>query len=135
MVGIVIVTHSNLSESLIKTAEMIVGIQENLLAVSLDASEGLDDLKDKVKKAIDKVSSSEGVLIFTDMFGGSTSIVSSYFLPSGNIEVITGVNLPMLLESILARTKINDVKSLSKDIIEKGKKSIISISDIHKICQ
>jgi PTS system mannose-specific IIA component len=131
MIGIVIVTHSDLSTALIKTAEMIVGAQENLVAVCLNASEGLDDLKDKVKKAIDATNSKEGVLIFTDMFGGSTSIISSYFI-SKTVEVVTGVNLPMLLEAIISRTKIDNVKDLAKIIVEKSKKSIIAVSEIHK---
>ncbi|MFH1824678.1 MAG: PTS sugar transporter subunit IIA [Candidatus Firestonebacteria bacterium] len=132
MIGIVVVTHGSLSETLIKTAEMIVGAQQNLIAVCFHSSEGLDDLKDKVKKAIDATHSNEGVIVFTDMFGGSTSIISSYFI-SKTVEVITGVNLPMLLETILSRENVDNIKDLVKLVIEKSKKSIIAISEIHKI--
>jgi PTS system mannose-specific IIA component len=113
---------------------MIIGTQQKLAAVSLNASEGLDDLKEKVKQAIENVNSDKGVLIFTDMYGGSTSIVSSYFL-SETVDVLTGINLPMLLEAVLHRERSANVKQLAKLVVEKSRNSIVSMSELHKSCQ
>ncbi|MEI6846090.1 MAG: PTS mannose transporter subunit IID, partial [Candidatus Firestonebacteria bacterium] len=98
--------------------------------------EGLDDLKEKMKQAVEKLNSPEGVLILADMFGGSAANVSAGFLAVNNkVGVVTGVNLPMLLESMLSRVAYTDAKLLAKHIAEKSKGSIINMGDIHKLCR
>ncbi|MEI7904042.1 MAG: PTS sugar transporter subunit IIA [Candidatus Firestonebacteria bacterium] len=133
MIGIVIVTHGELAATLAKTVELVIGEQESLEPVCLNAFEGLEDLKAKVDGAIKAAGkNSDGrVLVFTDMFGGSTTNVSLQFL-SEKVEILAGVNLPMLLEALLLRNGIESSHALAKDVSEKAKKSIIPLSEMHK---
>ncbi|MFH1075113.1 MAG: PTS sugar transporter subunit IIA [Candidatus Firestonebacteria bacterium] len=135
MIGIVIVSHGNLCESLVHTSQMILGKQDKILTVPLSPSEGLDDLQEKMREAIEELNSPEGVLILADMFGGSAANVSAAFLNTHKVGVVTGVNLPMLLESMLSRIAYTDVKQLTKHITEKSRGSIIDMGDIHKTCR
>ena len=134
MIGMVIVTHGNFSEALLKTAEMIIGPQEKVAAVALNASEGLEDLKAKIQVAVEKVMCDKGVIIFTDMFGGSPSNVSVGFL-SDKVEVITGVNLPVLLESAMLRESAETLHKFAKEMLDKTKKTMVIMSEIHKTCR
>lgn len=135
MIGIIIVSHGTLSEALLNTSEMILGKQEKVVAIPLIASQGLDDLKEKMREAVETLNSKEGVLILADMFGGSAANVSAGFLSTHKAEVITGVNLPMLLEAMLSRESYTEVKQLAKHIAEKSKSTIINMGDIHKTCR
>ncbi|MBW2489253.1 MAG: PTS fructose transporter subunit IIA, partial [Deltaproteobacteria bacterium] len=97
MIGIVIVTHSQLGDALIEAAEFIIGNRpEALVSVSIDLTESAEVLRTRINQGIKKVQSREGVLILTDMFGGTPSNLSYSFLEEGRIEVISGVNLPIL---------------------------------------
>ena len=135
MIGIVIVSHGTLSEALLNTSEMILGKQEKIIAIPLIASQGLDDLKEKMREAVETLASKEGLLILADMFGGSAANVSAVFLPTHKVEVITGVNLPMLLEAMLSREAYTEVKQLAKYLTEKSRGAIINMGDIHKTCR
>ncbi len=136
MIGIVVVTHGDLACAMVKTVELVIGPQAALEPVCLNAFEGLDDLKAKVSEAIAKAGkeSDGNVLIFTDMFGGSTTNVSLQFI-SEKVEILTGINLPMLLEALLLREALKDPRALAKDVSEKAKKSIIPMSEIQKTWQ
>ncbi|SES83929.1 PTS system, mannose-specific IIA component [Anaerobranca gottschalkii DSM 13577] len=103
-----IVAHGNLAQQFIKTSEMILGKQKNLLAVNVLPEDSLIELRVKVKEAIEKVKTANGVIIFTDIFGGSPTNASTYLLLDGNVRVITGVNLAMLLETLANRNKSLD---------------------------
>ena len=105
MVGIVIVTHLKLGEELLGVAELIVGKLKQFQAVSIDPTEGVEEITEKISTAIRSVDKGKGVLILTDMFGGTPSNISLSFLEEWKIEVITGVNLPMLLSSPHTREK------------------------------
>ena len=132
MTGILVVTHANLASSLIETLELILGKeQENLLPISIDIKEDPANLRKKIKQAISKVNSDKGVLIFTDMFGGTPSNLAYSFLEEGKIEVISGVNLPILLKAVTSRKKM-DMEALTTSLIEHGKKSISLASGILK---
>jgi PTS system mannose-specific IIA component len=98
MIGTLVITHGCLAEELIRAAEMIKGEQKGILAVSVDATKGLNDIKKEITSAIKKVDQGMGVLILTDLFGGTPSNVALSFLQDKKIEVVTGVNLPMLLK-------------------------------------
>ena len=137
MIGIVIVSHGTLSEALVATSQMILGKQEDIIAVALVPSQGLDDLKEKMREAVESLlaKDSNGVLILADMFGGSAANVSAAFLHTHKVEVITGVNLPMLLEAMLSRGTQPDLKHLAKHIAEKSRSAIINMGDTHRICR
>lgn len=98
MIGTLVITHGCLAEELIRAAEMIKGEMKGVLAVSVDATKGLNDIKKEITSAIKKVDQGAGVLILTDLFGGTPSNISLSFLQDKKIEVVTGVNLPMLLK-------------------------------------
>ena len=132
MIGIVIVTHSQLGDALIEAAEFIIGKKsEALVSVSIDLNESAEVLRAKIAKGIKKVKSKDGVLILTDMFGGTPSNLSYSFLEEGHIEVISGVNLPILIQAVNTRKKMDLIKLAVK--LEKfGKKSISLASSILK---
>ena len=132
MTGILLVTHANLGKTLIETIEFILGkSQDNLSCVSINIQENPDTLRKKIKKGISKVASDNGVIILTDMFGGTPSNLSYSFLEEGKVEVISGVNLPILLKAVTARSKM-DMESLTLSLVEHGKKSISLASGILK---
>jgi len=132
MTGILLVTHANLGNALIETIEFILEkTQDNLFSVSINIQEDPDTLRKKIKKGISKVRSDNGVIILTDMFGGTPSNLSYSFLEEGQVEVISGVNLPILLKAVTARSKM-DMETLSLSLVEHGKKSISLASGILK---
>ena len=132
MIGIVIVTHSQLGDALIEAAEFIIGSKpEATLAVSIDLKENAEKLRGKIVAAIKKVRQPEGVLILTDMFGGTPSNLSYSFLEDGKIEVISGVNLPILIKATSAR-KDKSLGDLAITLETFGKRSISLASSILK---
>jgi PTS system mannose-specific IIA component len=132
MIGIVIVTHSQLGDALIEAAEFIIGKRpEALVSVSIDLNESADTLRRKIADGIKKVKSKDGVLILTDMFGGTPSNLSYSFLEEGQIEVISGVNLPILIQAANTRAKV-DLTKLAVKLEAFGKKSISLASGLLK---
>lgn len=130
MIGIVIVTHSQLGDALIEAAEFIVGKKSGaLVSVSIDLNESAEALREKIAEGIKAVSSEDGVLILTDMFGGTPSNLSYSFLEEGHIEVISGVNLPILIQAVNIREKMA-LEELAVKLEEFGKKSISLASSV-----
>lgn len=103
-VGVVVVTHTDYGQRLIAAAEMILGAQDKCVSVSVDISSDMDSTLEELKVAVDSVESGAGVLILTDMFGGTPTNLSLSLLGTGKLEVITGVNLPMLLKVLGMRS-------------------------------
>ena len=132
MIGIVIVTHCQLGEALIGAAEFIVGNRPGSLEpVSIDLNENAEKLRNKISRGIKKVQGEEGVLILTDMFGGTPSNLSYSFLEEGRIEVLSGVNLPILVQAVNIREKMK-LNELAANLEAFGKKSISLASGILK---
>jgi PTS system mannose-specific IIA component len=98
MIGVLVTTHGNLGIELIKAAELIKGPMKGVVHISVDQNKGVEDLKKEIGTAIKKMDQGKGVLILTDLFGGTPSNISLSFLKEGKVEVVTGVNLPMLLK-------------------------------------
>src|SRR5512132_1611064 len=94
----VIVTHGHLAGELLAAAEMIIGPISFITAVSIGWHDDVDAARDEVQRAITRVSQGAGVLLLTDMFGGTPTNIASMFLEDGNIEVVTGINLPMVIK-------------------------------------
>lgn len=131
LIGILIVTHGEFGKELLKSSELILGKQENVLCLGLNEGDDVLKLKDKVKKSIEKLDDGEGVLVLTDMFGGSPSNVTAANLRELDFKYLTGVNLPMLIESLTSRqncslkeladksfkTAIDGIKNISKEIL------------------
>ena len=132
MIGIVVVTHKQLGDALIDAAEFILGARpDGVVSVSININENADKLREKISEGIKNVNMKEGVLILTDMFGGTPSNLSYSFLEEGRTEVISGVNLPILIKAINTR-KDMDISKLAQCIETYGKKSISLASGILK---
>jgi PTS system mannose-specific IIA component len=132
MIGIVIVTHCQLGEALIGAAEFIIGSRPaSLESVSIDLNENAEKLRNKISQGIKNVKGQEGVLILTDMFGGTPSNLSYSFLEEGHIEVLSGVNLPILIQAASMREKLK-LDELAANLESFGKKSISLASGILK---
>jgi PTS system mannose-specific IIA component len=133
MIGIVIVTHSQLGDALIGATEFIIGNRpEAMESVSIDLSQNADKLRTKIAQGIKKVEGKEGILILTDMFGGTPSNLSYSFLEEGHIEVLSGVNLPVLIQAANLRGKNMKLDELAANLEVFGKKSISLASGILK---
>src|SRR5476649_773643 len=102
MIGVVVATHGKLAEELIRTAEAVVGEIAQIVPVSIVATS--PDVRTELKAAIQRVDQGQGVLLLTDIFGGSPTNLCLSFLTERQVEVVTGVNLPMLLQLPGART-------------------------------
>ena len=108
MVGIVIVTHAQLADELVQAAELILGPQTVVESVSIGRGLAVDVAKGKVESAVLRTGvDGDGTLILTDLFGGTPTNISVEFLQDGVVEILTGVNLPMLIKAISARTTLN----------------------------
>ena len=133
MIGIVIVTHAQLGEALIEAAEFILGQRPAAIeSITIDLSENAEKLRAKIVQGIKKVAGQNGVLILTDMFGGTPSNLSYSFLEEGRLEVLSGVNLPILIQAVNLRKKDIELGQLAADLEVFGKKSISLASGILK---
>src|SRR3990172_9400557 len=129
MIGGLIVTHGRLAIELLNAAEMIVGEIHHIAAVSIGWHDDVDMARTMVEKAMERVKSSDGVLILTDMFGGTPTNIASTFLDNEKVEVITGVNLPMLIK--LAQVEEGrPLAAAAKLIRENGQSSIYIASEL-----
>ena len=129
MVGILVVSHRRLAEEFIATAELIVGEIDNCVGLSLDPDLPVDDLRQQINQAMNEVNDGDGVIVLTDMFGGTPSNLSLSFLNQEGIEVVTGVNLPMLLKLAQSRQD-HKVDELARIIKDYGRRSISLASEI-----
>ncbi len=127
MIGIILITHGELSDELLKTSKLIMGEQANVHAVSFTAKESLETLKQKTTEAIEQYKDS-GCLILTDIMGGSATNVCVDLLKQEKIQIVTGVNLPMLLEAIGYRES-STLEALAKKVQESGIRSIINLKE------
>jgi len=131
MIGIILVTHGAFGKELINTAEMIVGKQDSIETICMDAGASLSSIADEIETAIEKYANS-GAIVFTDMFGGSPSNISMAYLGSKNVEVISGVNLPMLIKALSVRKENKSLSAICEDCAESGKTSIIVAGQLLK---
>ena len=129
MIGGLIVTHGRLAIELLNAAEMIVGEVHHITAVSLGWHDDVDMATGMIQKALERVKGPDGVLILTDMFGGTPTNISSTFLDQDRVEVVTGVNLPMLIKLV----QIGEGQTLAaaaKIVKEQGQSSIYIASQL-----
>ncbi len=129
MIGGLIVTHGRLAIELLNAAEAIVGDVQNVAAVSIGWHDDVDIASSMVEKAIKRVDTGSGVLVLTDMFGGTPTNIASTFLDDGAIEVVTGVNLPMLIKLIQLEADA-DLASAAKLVRENGQDNIYIASEL-----
>ena len=128
MIGVVVVTHGQLATELVNAAETIVGDLPNFSAVSIGWHEDVQDARDEIAAAIERVKAPGGVLIATDMFGGTPSNLGITFLAEDAVEVVTGVNLPMLIKASGLRE--GELREVARVVREQGRRSIDVASEI-----
>lgn len=131
MVGGVIIAHGQLAESLLKAAEDITGKVENVRTVSVGQGEATEKISQRLEEAIKGVKKNDGAIIFTDMFGGSPTNIALSTLKEGEVEILTGVNLPVLLKFLNYRSEMKFAELVRK-LKEHGQKSIVLAGDILK---
>jgi PTS system mannose-specific IIA component len=129
MFGTLITTHGNLGDELIKSAELIKGPLEDIMHICIDQTKDVEDLKKEISNAIKKLDKGKGVLILTDLFGGTPSNISLSFMKEGRVEVLTGVNLPMMLKLSEAKENMT-LKDFASLIKSYGEKNIMLASEI-----
>lgn len=128
-VGVVIVTHGQLATELLNSAEMIVGDLPRFSAVSIGWHDEVSIAREAIGQAVERVRTPRGVLILTDMFGGTPSNLGLSFLEAGSVEVVTGVNLAMLIK--LARSADGtDLLTLARELCDGGREAIRVASDL-----
>jgi mannose PTS system EIIA component len=123
MIGGIIVSHGKLAEELLNALTIILGEAVNIEAISIGWYDDVEESKRKINKSLKRVDQKNGVLIFTDMFGGTPSNLSFSFMKDGQVEIITGVNLPMLIKFVSLQ-RSNNLKEVAKKVVEQGKKNI-----------
>ena len=129
MVGAVIIAHSFIGKELIATAEYIVGKIEGITAVSIDFKMNVFEARKTISEAIKQIDQGDGIFILTDLFGGSPSNIAFSFLNKEKIEVVTGVNLPMILTFWNKRAN-SGLPDLAKYIQLSGMRSIVRAKDL-----
>jgi PTS system mannose-specific IIA component len=128
-VGVVVVTHGQLATELLNAAEMIVGDLPRFAAVSIGWHDDMRLAREAIAQAVAKVETGGGVLVLTDKFGGTPSNLGLSFLAADTVEVVTGVNLPMLIKLARAPEEAN-LLSLARDLCEHGRAAIRVASDL-----
>ena len=129
MIGIIIVTHGNLALELKSAMEHILGVQKNIEIICISPDDDLDERKSDIKCSIKKIDNNNGIVILTDMFGGTPSNLAISFLKTDKIEIISGVNLPMLVKLIGLRDS-NDLNKVAQEAKNTGQKYISIASEI-----
>src|SRR5688572_5928575 len=130
MIGVVVVTHGQLATELLNAAEMIVGELPRFAAVSIGWHEDTHDAREEIAQAIARVRQPQGgVLVLTDMFGGTSSNLAMTFLGQDDVEVITGVNLPMLIK-LAGLSEQASLLAVAREMREHGRNAIWVASDL-----
>jgi PTS system mannose-specific IIA component len=122
-VGGVIVSHGQVANELLAAAETVVGDLSHITAVSIGWHDDVEAAKAEIDRAIKQVSQGNGVLVMTDMFGGTPTNISAMFLKQGEVEIVTGVNLPMVIK-LASHNKEITLEEMAKAVEEQGKNSI-----------
>lgn len=129
MIGIIIVTHGNLALELKSAMEHILGVQKNIEIICISSDDDLDERKNDIEGSIKKIDNNNGIVMLTDMFGGTPSNLAISFLKTGKIEIISGVNLPMLVKLIGLRDS-NDLNEVAQETKNSAQKYISIASEI-----
>ena len=127
--GVVIVTHYRLGEEFLQALRLIVPDAPPFQAVSIDPKQSVDEMREAIADALRRVETGEGVLILTDMFGGTPSNMGLSFLEEHRVEVVTGLNLPMLIK-LATMTEKRPLEELAAFIKEYGQRNIRVASEI-----
>jgi PTS system mannose-specific IIA component len=131
MIGLVVAAHFNLAREMVAATELIVGKQKQFAYVDIFPDEDVEIIKGRIVSAIKETGAGDGVIILTDMFGGTPSNISLSFLEEGKVEVVAGVNLPMLIKLTTYREG-RSIDELAEFITRYGQKNIYLATDVLK---
>lgn len=126
-VGGVIVSHGQVATELLAAAETVVGDLSHVVAVSIGWHDDVEAARNEIERAIKNVSQGRGVILLTDMFGGTPTNISAMFLKDGEVEIVTGVNLPMVIK-LASNAKEVSLAELAQEIEDQGKQAIYRTS-------
>lgn len=130
MIGKLILTHGGLARELLSAAQTISGRMSGFEALSLDWNDGLEEVKAQVAAAIERLDQGQGVLILTDMYGGTPCNVATVFHQPGRVEILTGVNLPMVLRLACQSTEDGNLAEVAHWLQAKAQRSLCLVSDM-----
>ncbi len=122
-IGGIIVSHGQVANELLAAAETIVGEQNHITAVSIGWHDDVELAKNEISRAIKQVSEGSGVLLLTDMFGGTPTNISAMFIEENEVEIVTGVNLPMVIK-LASQNREMSLNEMAKLVEEQGRQSI-----------
>ncbi len=127
MIGALVVSHGHLAQELLAAAEMIVGEISHIQAVSIGWHDDVNDAHSEIERRIADVDNGSGVLILTDMFGGTPSNIAFSFHEPGKVDIVTGANLPMIIK-IASQKEGETLELLARSVCEQGRSSIAMAS-------
>jgi PTS system mannose-specific IIA component len=130
VIGVVVVTHGQLAAELVNAAEAIVGDLPRFAAVSIGWHDDTDDAREEIRQAIARLQGESGVLVLTDMFGGTPTNLGLSFVEPERVEVVTGVNLPMLIKLASLRPAQPELLVVARELRETGRNAIHVASDL-----
>jgi PTS system mannose-specific IIA component len=128
MIGMILVTHGKLAEEFVHAMQHVVGRQEAVATVCIGPNDDMERRRKEISDAVKKVDSGTGVIILTDLFGGTPSNLAISLMQAGHVEVIAGINLPMLIRLAKARNSM-DVRSAAKAARDAGRNYITIASE------
>ena len=129
MVGIIVITHDRLADELVNATKLIVGALKGFAAISIKPDESVEEVSRRISKALKEVDDGSGTLMLTDLFGGTPSNLSLSFLKDGKVEVLSGVNLPMMLTLATSRDE-KPLPEVAQMALTSGKKNIFIASEL-----
>lgn len=124
MIGVVIATHCAVASALAQATQVVLGHQDALACVDLPPEATREDAWEALSSAVGQTDGGDGVLVLVDMLGGTPSNLALALLAEGQVDVVTGVNLPMVLRAIQRRKEITDLTVLASDVIEYGRRNV-----------
>lgn len=130
MIGVVVAAHGKLATSLVETAQQVVTGAIEVVSVSLESNDDPGNFQEKLKAAVVQLGKGDGVLVLTDMFGGTPSNVGMTLHAVGKVEVLTGANLPMLIKALTICQKEPDVSKAAQLVKEAGQSAIAIASEV-----
>jgi PTS system mannose-specific IIA component len=131
MIGALLVSHGHLAQELLAAAEMIVGEISHIQAVSIGWHDDVNEARTEIQRRIADVDAGSGVLLLTDMFGGTPSNIAYSFHEPGKVDIVTGSNLPMILK-VASQREGETLESLARSVCEQGRMSIAMGSEFLK---
>lgn len=131
MIKLILITHGNFAEGIFHSAQVITGDIDNISIFSLNPGDSVSELSDNIQSSLEEISTSQNILILTDILGGSPTNIAVSHLMSYNFECLTGLNLPMLLEAILTRQEENlDFTQYVNNVKKAGTTGIVHINKL-----